>query len=114
MGTTSMRHKDALRTKNTIRLCHIIFLIWRVNMKKKLNDLEFEKLQALYSVVSEICGEFSKMTDNYSLTTGDNKFENIPEEFREAINQRQRFVSYRLKLKNALINKVVSEMDEYE
>ena len=41
------------------------------NSKKKIDDLSLEELHNLYSVVNEICGEFSRMTDNYSLTTGD-------------------------------------------
>ena len=81
---------------------------------KKLSDLSLDKLQTLYSVTSELCADYSKMTDNYSLTTGDNMFENLPNEVREMINDRQLFVSYRLKIKEALINKVKAEMENYE
>ena len=83
-------------------------------MKKILEDLELNDLHSLYSVVNEICGEYSRMTDGYSLATGDNKFESIPEEVRSMIEDRQRFVSYKLKLKNALINKINIEMEKYE
>ena len=83
-------------------------------MKKNLENLSLEKLHSLYVIVSEICADFSKMTDNYSLTTGDNKFQNLPEEVKEMINDRQLFVSYLLKIKKALINKVVKEMTNYE
>ncbi len=84
------------------------------NSKKKIDDLSLEELHNLYSVVNEICGEFSRMTDNYSLTTGDNKFENLPSDVKSMINDRQKFVSYKLKIKDALINKVNEEMSNYE
>lgn len=83
-------------------------------MKKKLEHLSLEELHTLYAIVGELCGDYSKMTDNYSLTTGDNMFENLPDEVREMINDRQLFISYRLKLKEALINKIKIEMENYE
>ena len=83
-------------------------------MKKKLNELKIEELHTLYSIISELCNDFSKMTDNYSLTTGDNSFEHIPEEFREMVKDRQKFISYKLKLKNALVDNVKNEMENYE
>lgn len=81
---------------------------------KKLSEMKLEDLHALYSIVSELCNDYSKMTDNYSLTTGDNTFEHIPEEFREMVKDRQRFISYKLKLKDALVNSVTKEMENYE
>lgn len=83
-------------------------------MEKKLEDLSLEELHTIYTIVGEICADYSKMTDNYSLTTGDNKFENIPDEVKGMIKDRQRFVSYRLKLKDALIKKIIKEMENYE
>ncbi len=83
-------------------------------MKKKLENLSLEELHTLYSIVGELCADYSKMTDNYSLTTGDNMFENLPDEVRGMINDRQLFISYRLKIKEALINKVKAEMENYE
>lgn len=83
-------------------------------MENKLTKLSLEELHNLYGIVNEICGEFARMTDNYSLATGDNKFENLPEEVKSMINDRQRFVSYKLKLKDALILKVKEEMEKYE
>ena len=83
-------------------------------MKKKLENLSLEELHALYVIVGELCADYSKMTDNYSLTTGDNMFENLPAEVRGMINDRQLFISYRLKIKEALINKVKAEMENYE
>ena len=83
-------------------------------MKKKLENLSLEELHALYVIVGELCADYSKMTDNYSLTTGDNMFENLPAEVSGMINDRQLFISYRLKIKEALINKVKAEMENYE
>lgn len=82
--------------------------------KKELESLNIDKLHTLYGVVTELCSEYSRMTDGYSLSTGDNKFENIPHEIAEMIKERQKFVSYRLKLKNALTNKIIKEMEKYE
>lgn len=83
-------------------------------MKKKLENLSLEELHTLYVIVGELCADYSKMTDNYSLTTGDNMFENLPDEVMGMINDRQLFISYRLKIKEALINKVKAEMEYYE
>ena len=83
-------------------------------MKKKLESLSLEELHTLYAIVGELCADYSKMTDNYSLTTGDNMFENLPDEVMGMINDRQLFISYRLKIKEALINKVKAEMENYE
>ena len=83
-------------------------------MKKKLENLSLEELHTLYVIVGELCADYSKMTDNYSLTTGDNMFENLPDEVMGMINDRQLFISYRLKIKEALINKVKTEMENYE
>ena len=83
-------------------------------MKKKLENLSLEELHTLYVIVGELCADYSKMTDNYSLTTGDNMFENLPDEVRGMINDRQLFISYRLKIKEALINKIKAEMENYE
>lgn len=83
-------------------------------MKKKLENLSLEELHTLYAIVGELCADYSKMTDNYSLTTGDNMFENLPAEVSGMINDRQLFISYRLKIKEALINKIKAEMENYE
>lgn len=82
--------------------------------KKSLDSLSLEKLHTLYGIVTEICAEYTRMTDGYSLSTGDNKFESMPLEIREMVNERQLFVSYRLKLKNALTKKIIKEMNKYE
>ncbi len=83
-------------------------------MENKLENLSLEELNSLYTIVNEVCSELSKMTDNYSLTTGDNKFEHIPLEFRKMIETRQKFISYKLRLKDMLISKVSDIMEKYE
>lgn len=82
-------------------------------MEKELNRLGLEKLQLLYGIVNEICSDYAKMTDNYSLATGDNKFENIPQDIREMIKDRQKFFSYKITLKNVLADKVTKELEKY-
>lgn len=83
-------------------------------MGKKLEELALEELYSLYEIVNSICAEFSKMTDNYSLATGDSKFESIPEDVKGMIKDRQKFFSYKLRLRAALTNKVNEKMNEYE
>jgi hypothetical protein len=80
----------------------------------KLENLSLEKVYELYSIVKEFCGEYSKMTDNYALTTGDKTFENIPEEFRSLIETRQKLISYKLKLNDLIINKIIKTMENNE
>ena len=84
------------------------------NIKKNLSDLPLEELHSLYGMVSEICAEYVKMTDNYSLATGDKNFEKVPREIDDMIKNRQKFVSYKIKLQSALINKITDEMNKYE
>jgi hypothetical protein len=76
--------------------------------------MELDKLLTLYSAVSNICQDYSRMTDGYSLATGDNKFEEIPEDIRRMIRERQEFFSYRSKIKSLLREKILQEMKNYE
>ena len=50
--------------------------------------MELDKLITLYSAVSNICQDYSRMTDGYSLATGDKLFDNIPEDIRIMIKDR--------------------------
>lgn len=77
-------------------------------------NITLEKLLTLYSAISEICQDYSRMTDGYSLATGDIKFEEIPDDIREMIKERQEFFSYRAKIKNLLRNKILEEIKNYE
>ena len=38
----------------------------------KLSEMNLTELAALYGVATDICREYSKMTDGYILATGDN------------------------------------------
>jgi len=77
-------------------------------------SITLEKLLTLYSAINEICQDYSRMTDGYSLATGDKMFESIPEDIRMMIKERQEFFSYRGKIKNLLREKILEEMKKYE
>lgn len=83
-------------------------------MIMKIENLSLEKVYELYSIVKDLCGEYSRVTDNYSLTTGDKTFENIPEEFKSFIEIRQKLVGYKLKLNDLIINKIIKTMEDNE
>lgn len=80
----------------------------------KLEDFEFEKLISLYGVVNEICQDYSRMTDGYSLATGDEMFESMPEDIKEMIKERQVFFSYRNRIKKILKDSIVKIMKDVE
>ena len=77
-------------------------------------NIGLDKLLTLYSAINEICQDYSRMTDGYSLATGDIKFEEIPEDIRRMIRERQEFFSYRSKIKSLLREKILQEMKNYE
>ena len=77
-----------------------------------INNLEINELYSYYTVVNDICNELSKMTDNYTLINGQQDLADTPQEFRDTIQERQRFVGYKLKLKNTLMDKVTKLMEE--
>ena len=72
--------------------------------------MELDKLLTLYGAISNLCQDYSRMTDGYSLATGDKQFENIPEDIRNMIKERQEFFSYKDKIRNLLKSKVREEM----
>ena len=74
--------------------------------------MELDKLITLYSAVSNICQDYSRMTDGYSLATGDKLFDNIPEDIRIMIKERQEFFSYREKVRNLLKSKIREEINK--
>lgn len=82
--------------------------------KNKINEMSFEKLSSIYSVVNELCSDFSRLTDGYSLATGDKMFEAIPEDIKNMINERQKFFSYRNIIKDALKNKIIKILEDDE
>lgn len=74
--------------------------------------MELDELLTLYSAVSNICQDYSRMTDGYSLATGDKLFNNIPEDIRIIIKERQEFFSYREKIRNILKSKIREEISK--
>jgi hypothetical protein len=72
--------------------------------------MELDKILTLYGAINTVCQEYSRMTDGYSLATGDKKFEQIPEEIRDMISERQEFFSYKDKMRNLLKDKIREEI----
>jgi hypothetical protein len=82
----------------------------------KLSEMNLQDLAALHGVATEICREYSKMTDGYILATGDNVFDpthNIPEDMQKTINERQQYFAIKDKITNELKKKLLTEI-EYE
>ena len=75
-------------------------------------DIGLDKVLTLYSAISNICQDFSRMTDGYSLATGDKQFERIPEDIRNMIKERQEFFSYKDRVRNIIKAKIRKEMSE--
>ena len=74
--------------------------------------MELDELITLYNAISTICQDYSRMTDGYSLATGDKLFSNIPEDIRIMIKERQEFFSYREKVRNLLKSKIREEINK--
>lgn len=81
---------------------------------KKIENESLEIIASVYSILNDICANYSRMTDGYSLATGDNKFENMPKEIVDMISDRQRFFTYREITKNALIKKITPFFEDVE
>jgi hypothetical protein len=80
----------------------------------KLSEMSFEQLTAMYGVATDICREYSRMTDGYVLATGENVFDkNIPKEVQQTINERQMYFSIKDKITNELKKRLLTEI-EYE
>ena len=80
--------------------------------KEKLRKLSLEELHAYYGILSELCADYSRLTDGYSLATGDNKFQDMPKPMQEAIDERQEFFSYREYIKTLMKEKLRKELNE--
>ena len=83
-------------------------------VKKSLGDYKLDELTMLYQSLNEVCAEFSRMTDRYSLATGDSDFSDIPPDIRLMIQDRQRFFAYRQRVGDALRSKLTSIMESIE
>ena len=51
----------------------------------KLSEMNLQELSAIYSVATDICREYSKMTDGYILATGDNILDRITNELKKRL-----------------------------
>jgi hypothetical protein len=82
----------------------------------KLSEMNITELAALYGVATDICREYSKMTDGYILATGDNILDTsnrIPAEVQNTINERQMYFSIKDRITNELKSRLLTEI-EYE
>ena len=82
----------------------------------KLTEMNITELAALYGVATDICREYSKMTDGYILATGDNILDTsnrIPAEVQNTINERQMYFSIKDRITNELKKRLLTEI-EYE
>ena len=74
--------------------------------------MTMQELIQLYELTKDFCNEYSVMTDNYSLATGDNKFEKIGSEMEKMINERQMFFTFKTKLSQELKKRVIKKFTE--
>ena len=82
----------------------------------KLTEMNITELAALYGVATDICREYSKMTDGYILATGDNILDTsnrIPAEVQNTIKERQMYFSIKDRITNELKKRLLTEI-EYE
>lgn len=76
---------------------------------KDLSKKRFSELTSLYTLLNEICEDYSRMTDMYSLASGDRLFENVPEDM---IEERQKFFNIRNKIKEEIKRRLIRDYDE--
>lgn len=73
---------------------------------KKIEELSLSTLTNLYTIVSEICQDYARLTDGYALSTGDNKFENMPQDISDMTVDRNRFYGYKFIIKDLITKKI--------
>ncbi len=73
---------------------------------KKIEELSLSTLTNLYTIVSEICQDYARLTDGYALSTGDNKFENMPQDISAMTVDRNRFYGYKSIIKDLITKKI--------
>ena len=78
---------------------------------ENLSKKNLDSLTSLYGIVNEIFLDYSRMTDGYSLATGDKLFENMPKNMENMIKDRQKFLFYRNIVKDAIKNKITKIME---
>ena len=82
----------------------------------KLSEMSFEQLTSMYNVATDICREYSRMTDGYILATGDNVLDaskRIPADVQNTINERQQYFAIKDRITNELKKRLLTEI-EYE
>ena len=82
----------------------------------KITEMTLEELFAIYNVATDICREYSKMTDGYILATGDNVLDasnRIPSDVQNTINERQQYFAIKDRITNELKKRLLTEI-EYE
>ena len=73
---------------------------------KKIEELSLSTLTNLYTIVSEICQDYARLTDGYALSTGDNKFENMPQDISAMTVDRNRFYGFKFIIKDLITKKI--------
>ena len=82
----------------------------------KLTDMSLEQLFTFYNIATDICREYSRMTDGYILATGDNVLDasnRIPADVQNTINERQQYFAIKDRITNELKKRLLTEI-EYE
>ena len=81
---------------------------------KKIEELSLSTLTNLYTIVSEICQDYARLTDGYALSTGDNKFENMPQDISAMTVDRNRFYGYKFIIKDLITKKIDESFQKSE
>lgn len=71
----------------------------------------FEELVTLYSVLNDICSDYAKITDMYSLASGDKLFEYVPQDMVQTIKERQKFFNIRNKIKEEIKKRIIRDYE---
>ena len=79
---------------------------------KDITKINFSDLTALYTILNDICADYARMTDNYSLATGNKLFEDVPQDIAKMIEERQKFFNIRNKIKEEIKNRILIDHDE--
>ena len=69
------------------------------------------ELRDIFAVLTDICADYSRMVDRYSLTTGDSTCDKMSAEMQEAMVERQRFFNYRDVVRLELQDRITGIME---
>jgi len=81
-------------------------------IKEKLEKMKMDELHSIYGILSDLCRDYSVVTDNYALATGDSRFQKLPDAMEVLIKERQEFFSYREIVKDILKDKIRKKLNE--